>query len=68
MNPLAKALNAAGATVYAPHIRGHGESGRRGDIDYIGQLDDDLADLMAQLMPKHRAPASRSSASHPAAA
>jgi non-heme chloroperoxidase len=54
MNPLAKALSAAGATVYAPDMRGHGESGRRGDINYIGQLDDDLADLMAVLKPKHR--------------
>ncbi|HKW55085.1 MAG TPA: alpha/beta fold hydrolase [Stellaceae bacterium] len=53
MNPLAKALNAAGATVYAPDMRGHGESGRRGDIDYIGQLDEDLADLVAMLKPKH---------------
>jgi pimeloyl-ACP methyl ester carboxylesterase len=53
MNALAKTLSAAGATVYAPDMRGHGESGRRGDIDYIGQLDDDLADLMAVLTPKH---------------
>ena len=53
MNPLAKALAAAGATVYAPDMRGHGDSGRRGDLDYIGQLDDDLADLMAVLKPKH---------------
>ena len=53
MNPLAKALAAAGATVYAPDMRGHGQSGRRGDIDYIGQLDDDLADFIAVLKPKH---------------
>jgi non-heme chloroperoxidase len=32
-------------------IRGHGGSGRRGDIDYIGQIDDDLADFVAQLGP-----------------
>ncbi len=45
VHPLAKALNAKGFTVYAPDVRGHGASGRRGDIDYIGQLDDDIADL-----------------------
>lgn len=49
MNALAKALHASGATVYAPDLRGHGSSGKRGDIDYIGQLDDDLADFVATL-------------------
>ena len=53
MNALAKTLQAAGATVYAPDLRGHGSSGRRGDIDYIGQLDDDLADLIATIRPEH---------------
>ncbi|HET7594193.1 MAG TPA: alpha/beta hydrolase [Stellaceae bacterium] len=53
MNPLAKALSSAGATVYAPDMRGHGESGRLGDIDYMSQLDDDLADLMAVLKQQH---------------
>lgn len=47
----AKALQAAGISVYTPDIRGHGESGRIGDIDYIGQLDDDVADLLAALGP-----------------
>lgn len=46
MNALAKTLNKDGVTVYAPDLRGHGDSGRRGDIAYIGQLDDDLADLV----------------------
>jgi non-heme chloroperoxidase len=32
-------------------IRGHGGSGRRGDIDYIGQIDDELADFVGQLGP-----------------
>jgi non-heme chloroperoxidase len=53
MNALAKTLQATGATVYALDLRGHGSSGRRGDIDYIGQLDDDLADFMAVISPAH---------------
>jgi non-heme chloroperoxidase len=51
MHALAEALRAAGVTVYVPDIRGHGGSGRRGDIDYVGQIDDDLADFVAQLGP-----------------
>lgn len=36
------------AEVLAPDLRGHGATpGRRGDVDYIGQLEDDLADLIA---------------------
>jgi non-heme chloroperoxidase len=31
-------------------IRGHGESGRKGDIDYVGQLEDDLEDFSNQLL------------------
>jgi len=53
MNMLAKHLAAAGISAYALDIRGHGQSGRLGDIDYVGQLDDDLADFMAQLRPAH---------------
>jgi non-heme chloroperoxidase len=53
MNALAKTLNAAGTTVYAPDLRGHGASGKRGDIDYIGQLDDDLVDLIATIRPEN---------------
>ncbi|MEM9580935.1 MAG: alpha/beta hydrolase [Pseudomonadota bacterium] len=34
--------------VLAPDLRGHGETPeRRGDVDYIGQMEDDLADLIA---------------------
>jgi len=54
MHALAEALCAAGVTVYVPDIRGHGGSGRRGDIDYVGQIDDDLADFVAQLGPAKR--------------
>ena len=51
MHPLADWLRAAGVTTYVLDVRGHGGSGRRGDIDYIGQIDDDLADFVAQLGP-----------------
>ncbi len=53
LHPLAKALRDAGASVYVPVLRGHRNSGRSGDIDYIGQLGDDLADMMAVLRPLH---------------
>ncbi|OIQ45469.1 MAG: hypothetical protein BM558_03840 [Roseobacter sp. MedPE-SW] len=34
-------------TVLVPDLRGHGaQPGRRGDVDYIGQFEDDLADLI----------------------
>jgi non-heme chloroperoxidase len=53
MHAIAKTLHGTGATVYALDLRGHGSSGRRGDIDYIGQLDDDLADFVATLWSTH---------------
>ena len=48
-HPLASHLSGrAKAAVYAVDLRGHGASGgRRGDVDYIGQLEDDLADVVA---------------------
>ena len=49
MNGMAKALAAAGVTAVSPDIRGHGASGTRGDIAYIGQVEDDFADLIAQI-------------------
>src|SRR5258708_1715680 len=50
MLKLAQALQAAGATVYAISLRGHGGSGTaNGDVSYRGQLDDDLADLVKGL-------------------
>ena len=54
MHALAESLRGAGVTTYVPDIRGHGGSGPRGDIGYIGQLDDDLADFIAQLGPAGR--------------
>ncbi len=53
MHAVAMALNAIGDTVYVPDLRGHGHDGRPGDIDYIGQLDDDLADLESVIRPLH---------------
>jgi len=42
------------AHVYTPDLRGHGPTPvRRGDIDYIEQLEDDVADLMAVIRQKH---------------
>lgn len=51
---LASALSAAGtAHVITPDLRGHGVNpAKRGDVAYIGQLEDDLADLIAQLRPQ----------------
>ena len=46
VHPLAKALAARGVESFVPDIRGHGSSGTRGDIGYIGQLEDDMADLV----------------------
>ena len=53
LHPLASALNKAGATVIVPDIRGHGGSGRRGDVDYTGQVSDDLDDLRAVLAAEY---------------
>jgi non-heme chloroperoxidase len=51
MHPMAKALSAAGFATYALDIRGHGGSGRKGQIGYIGQLEDDLSDFMKAVSP-----------------
>lgn len=51
LEPSARMLgNATGAEVWTLDMRGHGRSaGRPGDIDYIGQYEDDLADAVAQI-------------------
>ena len=47
MHKSAQALQAAGATVYAISLRGHGGSGTaNGDTSYKNQLDDDLVDFV----------------------
>jgi alpha-beta hydrolase superfamily lysophospholipase len=52
---LSQALAGRGVENYAVDIRGHGESGTRGDIRYFGQLEDDLADLVGEIRKVHPA-------------
>lgn len=49
IHALSWALAQHGVESYAMDIRGHGVSGTRGDIAYIGQLEDDLADFVAEI-------------------
>jgi alpha-beta hydrolase superfamily lysophospholipase len=53
--PLAGALAAGGALqVCVPDLRGHGEApARRGDLDHVDQLEDDLADLIGEVRARH---------------
>ncbi|MCX6055260.1 MAG: alpha/beta fold hydrolase [Chloroflexi bacterium] len=53
--PLAKYISAEGlAQVYTPDLRGHGlMPEQRGDVDYIEQLDDDIADLITVVRADH---------------
>lgn len=55
MHGVGLALAGAGITAYALDMRGHGTSGRRGDIDHVGQLDDDLEDFVGGLRQAHPA-------------
>jgi pimeloyl-ACP methyl ester carboxylesterase len=52
MHAVARAIHQHGATVYALAMRGHEGTGRSGDINYIGQLDDDLVDFVETLGPR----------------
>ncbi len=47
VHALADALAGRGVETYAIDVRGHGGSGMRGDIGHVGQLEDDMADLVA---------------------
>ena len=49
IHALSMALAARGVEAFAVDIRGHGSSGTRGDIAYVGQLEDDLADFVGVL-------------------
>jgi non-heme chloroperoxidase len=46
MHVIAKGFAAAGYAVYALDIRGHGASGAKGHIGYVGQLEDDMEDFV----------------------
>jgi alpha-beta hydrolase superfamily lysophospholipase len=58
VHEIAKALRDAGIDAYALDMRGHGASGPRGDVAYIGQLEDDLGDFLDTL-DRQGAPARR---------
>jgi alpha-beta hydrolase superfamily lysophospholipase len=46
---LTHAIAAHGVETWALDMRGHGGSGTRGDIGYVGQLEDDLVDFVAHV-------------------
>ncbi|AHY54613.1 alpha/beta hydrolase [Bradyrhizobium japonicum] len=46
---LTHAIASRGVETWALDIRGHGGSGTRGDIGYVGQLEDDLVDFVAHV-------------------
>lgn len=56
MAPLASGVaERSNAVVIAADLRGHGpDPANRGDVDYIGQLEDDVADLIRHLAPRDR--------------
>ena len=49
IHALSWALSQRGVETWAVDIRGHGVSGTRGDIAYVGQLEDDLADFVDEI-------------------
>lgn len=53
MHRVGLALAEAGIAAYALDMRGHGASGPRGDVPKVGQLDDDIADVVAELKRRH---------------
>ena len=53
MHVVAKAFAADGYAAYALDIRGHGDSGNKGQIAYVGQLEDDLEDFIINVKPPH---------------
>jgi pimeloyl-ACP methyl ester carboxylesterase len=53
MHPMGRALASAGISAYALDIRGHGLSGPKGDVAYVGQLEDDVEDFLKSIAAKH---------------
>jgi len=51
MHPIATALAVAGLHVYVLDIRGHGASGTKGHIGYIGQLESDMQAFVDTVKP-----------------
>jgi non-heme chloroperoxidase len=51
IHPLAKGFAQAGYIAYALDMRGHGESGEKGQVAYIGQLEDDVEDFLKASRP-----------------
>ena len=49
VHALAKGLAQRGVETWLPDIRGHGGSGTRGDIAYLGQLEDDMSDFVGEI-------------------
>lgn len=49
MHEVAQALSTSGWICVAPDVRGHGGSGVRGDIAQVGQLEEDVVDLMSRI-------------------
>ncbi|MBB6001172.1 pimeloyl-ACP methyl ester carboxylesterase [Streptomonospora salina] len=53
--PLARTVaDQDAATVYTPDLRGHGpQAENRGDVDYVGQLEDDVSDFIREIGPEY---------------
>jgi pimeloyl-ACP methyl ester carboxylesterase len=52
MHTVAETLLHRGVTVFVPDLRGHGANYPHGDLAYLGQLDDDMADFMSAIHPR----------------
>ena len=52
LHPMAKALAASGLRAYALDVRGHGASGQRGQIAFVGELESDLQAFVNAVRPQ----------------
>lgn len=50
LHPLADRLRQCGISAHTLDMRGHGASGARGDIAYVGQLEDDIDDFVTAVL------------------